>query len=226
MDQKLFYLVNQQWASPWLDWPMVLLSSLDFWAPFAGLIIGWYLVRGGFRSRMFILCLGITVALTDGLVGNGLKKLVNRPRPRQVEAVRVLDLAKRKPRFLAITQPLVVKTSRPEEPPIEGRSFPSGHTMNCFAVATVAFLFFRRWGALAYLVALGVGVSRLYTGAHWPSDVAFSIGLGCAMGALGTWITGALWRRCGSRWLPQVFANHPTMLSASAPEIRSEPIPT
>jgi len=224
MDQKLFYLVNQQWAGPWLDLPMVLLSSFDFWIPFFGLLIGWYLVRGGFHGRMFVISVGIAVGLTDGLVCNPLKKIVDRPRPRQAEAVRVVDFAKRKPRFLAIAEPLVVKTSKPEKPPIEGRSFPSSHTANCFAVATVSFLFFRRWGGLVYLLALGVGVSRLYVGAHWPSDVLASSVLGCATGALAVWLTGAVWRRWGGRYLPRVHARHPRMLSAPVPETRTEPI--
>jgi membrane-associated phospholipid phosphatase len=55
-------------------------------------------------------------------------------------------------------------------------SFPSGHTATAFAIATSASLVgFRRrnWRILAISMpwAMGVGLSRIYRGVHWPSDV-------------------------------------------------------
>jgi membrane-associated phospholipid phosphatase len=56
-------------------------------------------------------------------------------------------------------------------------SFPSGHTMSAVALAATVIVLcwptLRRWpvaiGATGY--ALAVGVSRLYLGVHYPSDV-------------------------------------------------------
>ncbi len=66
-------------------------------------------------------------------------------------------------------------------------SFPSGHTALAFATAAV---FTREsdndpWvGVPAYLVAGGVGFSRLYVEKHWLSDVLFAAVLGHSIGML------------------------------------------
>lgn len=59
------------------------------------------------------------------------------------------------------------------------RAFPSIHTASAFAVATIYTMETRRrapgatWivGPIAYALAVGPGVSRMYTGQHWASDV-------------------------------------------------------
>jgi undecaprenyl-diphosphatase len=90
---------------------------------------------------------------------------------------------------------LVVQRPRP---PLEdarivqgGFSFPSGHsTLAATVYGTVAYLLIRgirqdRWkvlvGSGAVLVVLAIGVSRIYLGVHYPSDV------------LAGWAAGALW---------------------------------
>jgi undecaprenyl-diphosphatase len=62
-------------------------------------------------------------------------------------------------------------------------SFPSGHTTTSFAMATMIWLYFRgtrlSWVAFpAYLWAAGVGMSRIYVGVHWPTDVLAGAMLG------------------------------------------------
>jgi undecaprenyl-diphosphatase len=61
-------------------------------------------------------------------------------------------------------------------------SFPSGHTLETFALATALALSFRRkWiGVPAFLWAMLVGYSRMALGVHFPSDV---LG-GCLLGIL------------------------------------------
>jgi undecaprenyl-diphosphatase len=78
--------------------------------------------------------------------------------------------------------------------PSGGLGFPSGHTMTTVVVAgSLAFLVLRgvdcRWRRAlvigsAIVVALGMGFSRIYVGAHWPSDVLGAYLWGIAFTAL------------------------------------------
>jgi membrane-associated phospholipid phosphatase len=71
------------------------------------------------------------------------------------------------------------------------RAFPSIHTASAFAVATVYTLETKRrapkatWivGPVAYLIAAGPGVSRMYTGQHWASDILAGAFVGTFAGA-------------------------------------------
>ena len=70
------------------------------------------------------------------------------------------------------------------------QSFPSGHTLAAFALASeLTAETSRRWpdhalavGALTYSVASLSGISRMYDNAHWASDVVLGAGLGTLAG--------------------------------------------
>lgn len=80
---------------------------------------------------------------------------------------------------------------------ISGYSFPSGHAMNAFTFyGTVTFLLWRhvhvRRGRSALLLGsaimvLGIGVSRIYVGVHYPTDI---IG---GYFASATWLGFSIW---------------------------------
>lgn len=66
-------------------------------------------------------------------------------------------------------------------------SFPSGHTAASFAGAG-ALLFSRRRGRWAALVlAVAIGLSRIYLYVHYPSDVLCGAALGLLCGFLGVY---------------------------------------
>lgn len=193
---------------------MAALSSWAVWWPFA-IVVGLACVLfGGFRARSLVVAAGLSVAFCDGVVCRNLKKLADRPRPHETQSgIRTIDLSKATPRVLAIFLPLREKISKVETPPTGGRSFPSSHAANCFALATVVFLFNRRWGWLAFTPAALVAMSRLYVGVHWPTDVLAGILLGILCAVAVTYSLHFLWRRFAPQFVPAFQKSHPDFLS-------------
>lgn len=215
MDQQLLFFINRTATHPALDWLMAVMSSFDFWWPLlvAGGAVG--AVFGGFRFRAFLVAMGIAIGITDGLVVGTLKGAVGRPRPNEMlEGVRSLDLQHVNPRFLAVGKPLRESYSAARIQPPHGNSFPSGHASNTFALATVAAIFYRRRGWLAYIPAALVAYSRVYVGSHWPTDVMVSAFIGTGLALLVCAALEKLWRALGPRWAPALHERHPSLLMA------------
>jgi decaprenylphosphoryl-5-phosphoribose phosphatase len=85
---------------------------------------------------------------------------------------------------------LIVRRPRPVLeglPPLGGApsslSFPSAHATSSFAVAT-AMTRVDPLGALAFLLAGALALSRPYLGMHYPSDVLAGVVLGIALGLI------------------------------------------
>jgi undecaprenyl-diphosphatase len=97
-----------------------------------------------------------------------LKQLVERQRPGQTE-----------------TDPIL------RDVPPAGLSFPSGHAIVAAATLVILWPYLGRTGRIvATLLAVGVGVARIYLGAHNPLDVVAGAGLGLILGALLTLVVG------------------------------------
>lgn len=107
-----------------------------------------------------------------------IKPLVSRPRPWLVIE-----------NFINLT---------PEHDP---NSFPSGHTNAAFAFAlAVCMSAPRRWMKVAAVcMAVVMGLSRLYVGVHFPSDVLMGAVIGSLCGLAGAWVISKVWDRLPAR---------------------------
>lgn len=123
-------------------------------------------------------CVALCLLLSDGMTDGIMKSLVARLRPMNDPTVKyLLDLT---PGYYA-----------------KGYSFFSAHAANTFALATFFFCLVRSrlLAAFMYLWALLNAWTRLYLGAHYPSDVLVGIVWGCIAGLLAYVVYYRLRRR-------------------------------
>ncbi|MCW2602186.1 MAG: superfamily protein [Pseudonocardiales bacterium] len=160
-DTSLFDRLSRV-ESPVLDATMPRLSQA---ADFSKLwmAIGAGLMLGGRKDRRAATRALASVAATSAVANQLAKRLSNRDRPQRA-GVPLIRLARRIP---------------------TSSSFPSGHSASAAAFAVGAAL--ELPGAAIPLGALAgaVGFSRVYTGVHYPGDVAAGFALGATIAGLG-----------------------------------------
>jgi membrane-associated phospholipid phosphatase len=162
LDVWAFLLFNLRGPRPvWLDRTMLGFTQIG--SGLAALAIGLILFLAGDRRVAYEFTLG---ALTLWMMVELVKALVRRSRP-----------------IKRVTQARIVGYRA------SGRSFPSGHTSQAFFMATLMARHFHAsiWAAfLLYAIALLVGITRMYVGAHYPRDVMGGAVLGSVWGILAT----------------------------------------
>lgn len=124
------------------------------------------------KTRKTGLMAGVALIIGLVLVNMIMKPLFGRVRPYDVnEAMRALLLVA----------------------PLDDGSFPSGHTLASFEVATVLMIRDKRFGIPALVLAVLIAFSRLYLYVHYPTDVLCAIVLGILFGILGVIIVDRAW---------------------------------
>ena len=96
-------------------------------------------------------------------------------------------------------------------------SFPSGHVTNNVVIATLCTLFFRRWGWLYFIVAAAISYSRIYLGAHWPSDVLATFFMAAGEALLMAGLLELVWKKAAPRVVPRIYAAHPRLIGGGRP---------
>src|SRR5947207_2101579 len=145
------------------------------------------------------------------LVTSALKSAADRPRPKQVESVRMVQLQKARPKFLTLFKEPIIRFSASSDRSRSGPSFPSGHVATNTIIAVFCTVFYRR-GWLYWFVTAAVGYSRIYLGSHWPSDVLATVFLGIGESLLLLAFFELVWRPVARELLPQLFASHSSLI--------------
>lgn len=162
LDEELFLWINQAASGPVSTAVMSAITWLGNGVVLALLILPTFYLRRRALFRRHALAMIIAVALS-GLIVNGLKIVVDRPRPPE--------------HFGDDASGIVVHT--PGGVP-QDRSFPSGHTQTAFGTAVYLSCLFPKAAPAFLLLAALVGLSRVTLGVHFPSDVIVGGAFGAA----------------------------------------------
>ena len=175
IDTVLFTFFNGTLSNPVGDFLWPLITDYDRYLVVRILLVGVWLglmIRGGKRGRTAALLVVLVLVCSDQLSSFVIKPLVQRPRPcHSVEGVPVVENVH-----------LLVGCGG-------GKSFPSSHAVNNFAVATLFAFFYRKARIWLYLWAFLVAFSRVAVGVHFPLDILAGalIGSGIALAVLWLW---------------------------------------
>jgi undecaprenyl-diphosphatase len=147
-DLSFFRLVNNLAGKYWpLDWLGIFLA--EYLGYFLILGIVYLLIKEkNWRWRIYFFSLTtLSVILARGIITEIIKFFYYQPRP-----------------FLVLEiQPLIEHNLT--------SSFPSGHAAAFFALALVIFYFNKKWGWRCLILALLIGLARIFAGIHWPLDI-------------------------------------------------------
>ena len=164
-DNEIFLSINKLSKSTYyLDYFMLIMTSLGnalVIVPVAGMILFFH-NKESFKYNFLFL---IVILLLGGIIVQLLKHILDRPRP---------------PGRLSDIKILVG--------PFRALGFPSGHTQTIFTVALFLSKEIKKYFLLFILIAIIVGISRIYVGAHFLSDVIGGAIIGIAITETSCWL--------------------------------------
>jgi len=162
LDTAIFLFFNAQLTHPVLAFITVRITHLNFWL-FPGFAAAlWFVKRERKKALIVLGLLAITIAISDPVSSQILKKIFARPRPCHP------DFFVEGGRFL-----LGMKRSL---------SFPSSHSMNMFAAAMLFYKFYPSRAVYFFAFASMIAYTRVYTGVHFPLDILGGSVFGCIVG--------------------------------------------
>lgn len=145
-DIAIFYMINHRVKCRLWDMTMPIITHLGS-AAFTISLATAALILGKNGEQNFGWNIGLSLAFSHLLI-HIIKKIVNRPRP---------NITLSKVNTFSIS--------------LYDYSFPSGHTTAAFSVAASLAITFPQLGLFSLIAAGLVGISRIYLGVHYPTDV-------------------------------------------------------
>ncbi len=156
IDTTLFYFFNVQLANPVFDAVMPVVTATGNWRPVAAAAGLFWLWKGKNKGRWAVLFAVMAWVFADQMNAHLIKSIFERPRP----CLTLADVH------------LLIGCG-------QTFSFPSGHAVTSFAIATFLSLVYPRARWVLFPLSFLVSYSRIAVGVHYPFDI------------LAGWVEGA-----------------------------------
>jgi membrane-associated phospholipid phosphatase len=169
IDQQIFEAINIGFGNLFFDWLMPILRNKLTWIPLYLFIIGFALKTYKVKGLYLILFFATTVGIADYGSSSLLKPTFNRIRPCNDTDMQNHIISR--------------------VPCGSGKSFPSSHATDHFAIAIFLIIIFaKKWNFVlpACLVwASSICFAQVYVGVHYPIDVFVGAIFGSLVGFAG-----------------------------------------
>jgi len=188
----MFRSVNEGWSNSFFDRFFSFVTDIHhFYLIIVPLLVYW-LIWGKAKGRWLVLSLFVGVLLSDQIASHVIKFWVERIRPCNALA--------------GVLTP---------DGPSSSFSFPSSHAANMGSSMFLLSMAFKPWTPLFVIIALLVGLSRVYLGLHYPSDVLGGYALGLSLGYM-------VWR--GAEKLKVQFSAKPQPIKKAVRSKNKKPV--
>lgn len=171
IDKSIYAFFNCFFANSFCDWFFMFITNGRNWIiPLMPFVIV-YIVKARKKALVVIGLALLTIAISDPLSVRIIKPLVHRLRPCD-------------PSYFVNGQHIFLPCAHFLGGIRDSLSFPSAHAVNMFAQATLFTLFYPKRWIIFFTIATLIGISRIYIGIHYPSDVIGGALIGAGIGAV------------------------------------------
>ncbi len=154
-DQQAFHYLNHEWRNGFFDVVLPIWRNPLTWVPLYFVLYYAFWKKMGRKAFSYLLIIALTVAVSDQVSSQLIKKNVQRLRP-----CNDMSLSERPIQLIACGN---------------GYSFTSSHAANHTAIAVIVLcLWNEKWNpkhVFLLLWATLVGYAQIYVGVHYPLDI-------------------------------------------------------